>query len=447
MAQHHTHQLSKLIFACLFISPALPAQDLAETFRLALANDPKLKEADANQLAVGESKPQSVAQFLPTISSIGSATLEQINNQNPNSFLKTQSFWNNSLSFNLNQPIFHWEHWIQLSQSDNQIAQAEAEYKAELQNLMGRTTEAYLNVLLAQDNLAFSQAEKASVYQQLQQSQRLFANHLIPVTDVDEATAGYQQAVANEIDAANKVDDAKDALREIIGETDITLKPLQEAFPMPQPEPKDPSQWIKAAESANFTVIAAINQAESLRKSIELQRSGHYPTLDLVGGYTFSDVGSNFGIRGDRESIGVQLNVPIFAGGAVNSKTQQAAYRFEAAKENLNAVKRAVSRQAKDAYRGILTSIRQIEALRAAVQSSEKALASTESGFEEGTRTMVDVLNEQRNLYQTKREYTRARYDYFINSIKLKQAASSLEQNDLEQINRFLQNTPAPASP
>jgi outer membrane protein len=414
------------------------AHNLSDVYNLALANDPHLKAVKATQQAVDESKSQSVAQFLPNISSTGTASRQHINNDNPNSFLKTQSYWNNSLSFDLNQPIFHWDHWVKLSQSDNQIAQAEAEYKAELQNLMTKTTEAYFNLLLAQDNLGFAEAEKQSVYRQWEQSKRLFANHLIAITDVYEGQAGYEQALANEIDAANKVDAAKEALKEIIGEHDVRPDRLLENFSLLKPEPEDLSIWGKTAEASNFNVIAAVNQTEITRKSIELQRNGHYPSLDLVGSYTLSDVGSNFGIQGDRQSIGLQLNVPLFAGGSVNSKIQQAAYQYEAAKENLNAIKRAVNRQVKDAYRGIITSIKHIVALQTSVQSAEKALQSTSVGFEEGTRTMVDVLNEQSKLFQVKRQYAHARYDYFINSIKLKQAASNLEQNDLEHINKIL---------
>ncbi|GAB6140818.1 outer membrane channel protein TolC [Methylosoma difficile] len=436
----NTTLYAPLIVLLTMASLPTQAEDLASVYKLALENDPTLKAVRANQMATDESKNQSIAQFLPNISSIGIASRDNITNNNPNSFLRSQSFWNNSLVFSLNQPIFHWEHWVKLSQSDNQIAQAEAEYKAELQNLMTKTTEAYFNVLLAEDNYSFAMGEKDSVYQQLEQSKRLFANHLIPITDVHEAEAGYEQATANEIDAANKVDDAKEALKEIIGDHDVKLTPLLENVVLQKPEPADINVWSHTAEASNFSVIAAINATEVARKNIDLQRTGHYPSLDLVGTYNISDVGSNFGIQGDRQTIGLQLNVPLFAGGSVNSKTQQAAYLFEAAKENLNTIKRATNRQIKVAYRGVTTSIKHIEALQASLKASEKALKSSELGFEEGTRTMVDVLSEQTKLFEAKREYARARYDYFINSVKLKQAASSLDENDLEQINKFLAN-------
>lgn len=435
--------MSGLIVTILIGSSPLKAQDLSETFKLALENDPTLKQVHANQLAIDESKDQSIARFLPTLSSTGNAGRSYIHNTNPNSLLQSQQFWNNSISVDLNQPLFHWDHWIQLSQSDNQIAQAEAAYKAELQNLMVKTTEAYFNVLSAQDNLEFTSAEKQSIYRQLEQAKRLFENGLISITDVHEAQAGYEQASANEIEAANQVDDQKELLREIIGDNDVRLDTLAENFSLTKPEPTDMSAWSKTAEVNNFNIISAFNQAEVSRKAIELQRNGHFPTLDVVGSYALSDVGSNFGIQGDRQSIGLQLNIPIFEGGAVNSKTRQASYQYEAAKENLNAVKRTIKRQVKDAYRGVITSINHIEALKATVVSAENALKSTEAGFQEGTRTMVDVLNEQGNLYQVKRDFSRARYDYFINSVKLKQASSNLSQNDLEQINRLLEKNTA----
>jgi outer membrane protein len=174
------------------------------------------------------------------------------------------------------------------------------------------------------------------------------------------------------------------------------------------------------------------------RKAIDLQRNGHLPRLDLVASYGASDNNSSFGFRGDTQSVGVQLEVPLFEGGAVNSRTRQAAYEYQAAKEDLTAKKRAVKRQVKDAYRGVMSTISRVDALKAAVVSATSALKATEAGFGAGTRTMVDVLNEQRNLYRAKRDFARTRYDYLINSIKLKQADSSLSQDDLERVNRLL---------
>lgn len=426
-------------------APPLQAQNLMETYELGLQNDPILKEALANQLSTGELKDQSIARFLPNLSATGTSSRDWLHNRKAKKSGFTfqgaqvnQEYWNHRFDLNLAQPLFHWEHWIQLSQSDNQIAQAEASYQAELQNLMVKISEAYFNVLSAQDNLDFTVAEKDAIGRQLEQAKQRFEVGLVAVTDVHEAQAAFDQARAAEIEASNNLDNQKEALREIIGDTEAQLNPLGEKLPLAKPEPVDITKWSDSAETNNFSIISALNEAEVFRKSVDLQRSGHLPQLDLVASYGVSDVNSSFGFRGDTQSVGVQLNVPLFEGGAVNSRTRQASYDYEAAKERLIATKRAVKRQVKDAFRGVMSSIGQVEALKTTVISAESALEATEAGHEVGTRTMVEVLSEQRNLYRVKRDYARSRYDYLINSIRLKQAASTLTIDNLEQINRLL---------
>lgn len=421
------------------ISPLACAQDLLEIYELALQNDPALKQSHAGQLAVGESKNQSIANFLPNVSATGISNLSRLTNKRVTyQGSGIQKYSDNNFNLNLTQPLFHWEHWIQLSQSDNQLAQAEADYQAELQKLMVKITEAYFNVLSAEDNLEFSRSEKQATARQLEQAKQRFAIGLIDIIEVRETQAAFDGTIANEIEAANNVDNQKEALTEIIGEQDIRLNNLGENIPLAKPEPDDISAWSSSAEVGNFSIISAFNQMEFSRKAIDLQRTGHLPKLDLVASLGEYDTSSNFGLRGSTEVVGVRLNVPLFEGGAVNSRTQQAAYKYQQAKEQLTAAKRAVNRQVKDAYRGITSSISRVEALKTAVSSAETALQATQAGFEVGVRTLVEVLNEQRNLYRAKRDYSRTRYDYLLNSIKLKQAASSLAQEDLEQINRLL---------
>ncbi len=422
------------------ISP-LQAQNLSETFELALQNAPVLKQAKARRSVIGESKDQSIARFLPNISATGASRKEQFHNKKTGNFRgpdANQDYWDNNFNINLTQPLFHWDHWIQLSQSDNQIALAEANYLSELQSLMVTTTEAYFNVLYALDNLAFASAEKQAIARQLEQARQRFEVGIISIIDVNEAQAGFDQANADEIDAANNLDNQKEALTEIIGENNISLNALGENLPLLKPEPADISAWSDLAEINNFSIISAFNQAEISRKAIDLQRNGHLPQLDFIASYGIADNTSSFGFRGDTRSVGMQLNVPLFEGGAVNSRTRQADYEYQAAKEDLSRKKRAVKRQVKDAYRGVISTISRVTALKTTIISATSALKATEAGFGVGTRTMVDVLNEQSNLYRAKREFSRARYDYLINSIQLKQAASSLSQDDLEQVNRLL---------
>ena len=429
---------------CILFSLVLPVypQDLIETFDLALQNDPILKRALANQRAVGESKYQGIARMLPTITGRAESSWNRLKNKKI-SFQGQgeQEFYEHRYSIDLTQPVFHWDHWVQLSQADNQIAQAEAEYLAEQQNLITRTTEAYFNILAAQDNLEFTVAEKNAIARQLEQAEQRFQVGLIAITDVHEAQAGFDQVRSDEITASNELDNAKEALREIIGENDASLATLGAHMPLVKPKPDNIESWSENAKTQNLTIISAFNEAEVARKNISLQRSGHFPQVDIVASHSESDNNSSFGLRGDQQRVGLEVNVPIFEGGGVFFRTRQAEQEYIQAKENLIANKRTVERQVKDAYRGVISSISRVKALKAAVTSSESALEATEAGFEVGTRTMVDILTSTQNLTQARSNHSQARYDYLVNSIKLKQSASNVGLEDIQAINAYLGNS------
>lgn len=434
-----------ILFAVLFAATTYSqAQDLLQTLELALQRDPRLREAEATRNAVLEAKPQSVARLLPTLSITGELNRNSVLSKFEESFLvfiagaRNVGFWDSAASINLTQPIYHHEYWVQLSQADNQIAEAEANYAAEQQNLMLRTARAYFDVLFAQDSHEFALAEQRAIERQLEQAKARFEVGLIAITDVHEAQAGYDQARANVIQAENQVDNAREALQEIIGEFDISLARLIEDVPLKGPEPENIEDWSDLAQQSNLGIIAAENRSLVAKKDIDLQFAGHLPSMDLIGAAGFTDNNRPRGIPTEYQVIGMQVNVPMFAGGGVNSRVRQARHEYEAAQENLDGVRRAVKRQVKDAYRGILSAISQVEALRAAVVSSQSAVEASEAGLEVGTRTMVDVLTEQRNLFRAKRDYARARYDYIINSLALKQAAGTLNPGDLAIVNQWL---------
>ncbi|QSA99481.1 TolC family outer membrane protein [Methylomonas sp. EFPC1] len=431
--------LCTFLVALIPVKPAF-SQDLLETYQLAKANDPEFKSSDINKLATAEIKSQSIAQMLPNLSFSANSSRNRLEST---SFLGTtlQHYWDSKLGINLKQPVFHWDHWVQLDQADNKIAQAEAQFQAKQQSLIRRTAEAYFNILAAQDNLEFANSEKKAIEKQLEQAKQRFDVGIIAITDVYEAQAGYDRALASEIEAQNLLDNSKEALREIIGENAADLNSLQAQIPLSPPAPEDLASWSNTAENNNFSIVAQINQAEYVRKNIELQQSKHLPTLDIVAQYSEMDTGNRYGLRGDNESFGLQLNLPLYEGGGTSSRSRQAAYEYEAAKEDLTKVKRSINRGVKDAFRGVVSSISRVKALDATSKSAEMAVEAAEAGFEVGTRTMVDVLTEQRNLYKAKSDYARSRYDYLINGIKLKEAAGSLNEQDLEQINQYLQGT------
>lgn len=418
------------------------AQDLLESYQLALENNPSLKQAYFEKMAVSESKSQSIAQMLPLLSVTANTSKERISNAKL-TYQRTgvQNYYKHNIGVSLKQPVFHWEHWVELAQSENKIAQAEAKYLAEEQNLMLKVTQAYFAVLAATADLNFVLAEKKAIAQRYEKAQILLKEGWIAPTSVYEAEAALDKAKANQVNAENAVSDAIANLIELTGgKNEVTLAPLLQDLKLVPPEPANLSRWADVAKESNLSIIAALNQVEVSRKNIEIQQSRHYPQLDIVGTYAAQDDNSNFGYRGDAQSIGLQLNVPLFEGGAVISRTQQAKYEFEAAKELLHKTENEVNRQVRNSYRSVLTSLAQIEALKTVVKSANKAMETVDAGFSVGKRTMVDVLNEQKNLYAAQRDYSHSLYDYIINSVQLKQTSSSLTQEDLVKINQLLHN-------
>jgi outer membrane protein len=305
---------------------------------------------------------------------------------------------------------------------------------------MFRVADAYFNVLDAEADLRAAEANKKATARQLEQAKQRFEVGLIAITDVHETQAAYDGANTDVIVSRNAIDTAWEALLEIIGSHPREdLAQLQDPIDLAKPEPADLDQWAETALEQNLLIESAFRSAELARKNIELQRSGHYPTLDLVGSYgTLDNSDSNRGSRSNLGVIGLELNVPLYQGGGVSSAVRQARYDFEAAQDNLEAQRRSVNRTVKDAFRGVDTSISAVQSLAATVVSSKSALEATEAGYEVGTRTIIDVLNVQRNLFESERNYAKARYRYVRSGLLLKQAASILSPDDIAAVNGML---------
>lgn len=425
--------------ALLGISSATLAEDLLDIYQLALENDPTLMQAYHSQNSALELDDQSLARLLPTLSmSLDTSRNTLSNSRDSYQGLGSQDYWNHSFRLNLNQPLLHYDHWVQLDQSQNQMAQAVAQYELELQNVAYKVVDAYFRVLSAADALKYIQAEKSAISRQLEQAQQKFKVGVGTVIDIHEAQAILDSTIADEIAAETRLEDERQALREVIGERNVNIKALTNKPTLVKPEPANIISWENTADSNNLNIIAASNQAEIARKTIEIQRSGHLPQLDLTASYSKQDTSSSFGLRGDTADIGLQLNIPLYAGGMVNSKIRQATSDHAATKEKLKATRRAVHKQVNNAYRGVISSISRANALTTTISSAESALKATETGFMVGTRTIVEVLIQERNLHKAKRDHAQALYDYLLNRIKLKYAISDINKQDLEQINRLL---------
>lgn len=431
-----------LITLCMLATGAAQGQDLLSIYDLALQNDQELKVAKQQLESVREVGPQAKAQLLPTISIGGSTNYTNRNtvrSSSPSSEGK-DDFGNYALDLLLTQPIYRRDYWIELDRTSNQIAQAEADYAQAELGLMARVIQVYFNILSAQDDLTVSRAQTEANKRQLEQAQQRFDVGLIAITDVHEAQAAYDRSRADLIAAENSVDDAWEALFVIVGPEAKDIAKLGEDLPLTPPKPADMESWAKSAIEQNYSIISKMNAAESQRKRIEVERSGHYPVLDLQASYGI-DRTSDSDIASDRDDavIGLQLSVPLYQGGGVSSRVRQAQFDYQAARDALDQERRSVSADIRNAYRGVISTISRVRALKAATVSSKSALESTQAGYEVGTRTLVDVLAAQTLMFDATRNFLRSRYDYIINGLLLKQRAGILSREDMVRVNSWLQ--------
>lgn len=415
------------------LSHTAAAEGLVEVYRQAADSDPQLKSAAATLQADLEVKPQARALLLPNIGA--SADL----NKNFAVDTGAQSgvdFTTNSIGVNLRQPLYREANRVQNRQAESQVDQAQADFLAAQQDLVLRVSEAYFGVLSALDSLTFATAEKESIARQLEQANRRFEVGLITITDVHEAQARFDLAVAEEIRARNALADAREALADLTGQFYDTLEALKGRLPLDLPDPADPDYWVRQALKSNPELLSLTYSVETARENIALQKAGHYPTVDLVAGYSDSDNSLSGDTRG--AVVGVEFQISLYQGGAVESRAREAAYRYEAARENLEDQQRAVTRIVRNTYRGITATISRVKALDQARLSTQSALEATEAGFDVGTRTIVDVLDAQRDLFAARRDFAQSRYDYILNQLRLKRGAGQLTEADLQSLSQWL---------
>ncbi|MEW8496956.1 MAG: TolC family outer membrane protein [Candidatus Thiodiazotropha taylori] len=435
-----TKQLA-ILFLFLWM-PLSQADDLMSVYRLALENDPQLQAAKEQLNSARESKSLARSQLLPTIG-LGAtydAVRSDVKTLQGTSVDDTSTYRESGLGLNLTQPIYRRDRLVQLEQSDSTIAQAEADFASAEIDLMVRSTTAYVDILSAEDDLRVANAEREATGRQLEQAQQRFDVGLIAITDVHEAKAAYDAARASEIAAENSLDNAWEALFEIIGpKAKSDLAKLGDGLLLNPPVPNNLTDWSDTAQQQNYSIIAARSNLKVLEQEIDVSKSGHYPTLDLVGGYSINRSDSDRATEADTAKIGLSLEVPIYTGGAVSASTRQSQANYRAAQQSLDQTRRGINRQVRDAFRGVLSTISQVEALKAATVSAQSALESTQAGYEVGTRTIVDVLNVQRNLFSSQRDYLNSRYGYILNGLALKSAAGTLSESDLETVNGWLE--------
>lgn len=425
------------------------AEDLLDTFRLAAQSDPQLQAAAAARLAVLEIGPQSRALLFPSLDFSATASTVRQDIEAPSQtpgvtgFSGDDRFNDSGYTLSLVQPLYNQATFALLRQADARIGQANAEVAAAEQNLLVSVSERYFNVLAALDNLEFARAEMTAIARQLEQSRQRFEVGLTARTEVDEAQAFFDLALADEIAAQNQVAISREALAEVTGRFPEDLAPLIGNLPLASPEPADIDQWTDTALEQNLGIIAADFVAQAAREEIDRQRAARYPRVDIVGIHSDFDTGGGRfgGVETETTSIGLQLNANIFDGGLISSRTREAQFLHVQARQLLEAEQRAVLRQTRASYLGVLATISRVNALEQAVVSSRSALEATEAGLEVGIRNAVDVLDAQREMFRALSELARVRYDYILETLSLKQAAGILGEADLQQINTLLKGS------
>ena len=424
------------------------SEDLLQIYREALASDPTLAAARANHVATQELLPQARAGLLPVFSLLGNANGQNFSNSlhtNPG-LTVTQTFPLYSYTVSASQPLYRMQNWISFDQAKVQVGQADYTLASAQQDLIVRVAQAYLDVLLAQFTIELNESQKAAVSENLALAKRNFEVGVATITDTNDAQAKYDQIVATEISVQNDLANRMAALRAIIGRTPNALVRVDRTYEPQLPMPTAIEPWVEKAISENYQVRIAQSNFDIASLEIDRQRAGHYPTLDLVasfnqsysGGAATTNLSGNVAQDTRLGVIGVQLNMPLYQGGLVNSRVRQAIANLETSRQNLESARRAAQLLAQTSFAGVASGVAQLKALAQALKSAQVSYDSNKLGLEVGVRTNLDVLNQQQQVFQTRFNIAQAYYNYIINALKLKQSVGTLSDLDVEQINRDL---------
>ena len=437
---------SLLLAVSLVANSWAQAADLLETFHAAQANDPVFAAARATQQAGQEKLTQGRSLLLPSINLSANTTFNDLTTQyhpaTPPLFTGGSNRYNsNGYGVTLVQPLFRQQNWQAYSESELQAAQAGMQLKIAEQDLILRVAQAYFDVLIAQDSVGLVNAQKTAISEQLEQAKRNFEVGSATITDTLEAQARYDLTGAQEIAAQNNLEIKRSALQQLINVKPGELAALGKELKPEAPQPADMEQWVDQAQMNNLQLAIAQTGAEIADKEVARTRGGHYPTVDMVANYSQNNAnGGSFGVGSDttNKSVGVQLNVPLFQGGVVNSRWREAEANRERARQELENARRNVAQQVRLSYLGVVSGVAQVQALQQALISGESLLQASKLGQEVGVRTNLDVLNAQQQFFATRRDLYQAQYNYLLNQLRLKQAAGTLGEVDLNKVNQAL---------
>jgi outer membrane protein len=445
--------------AGILAAPNVLAVNLIGVHDLADTNDPQLRAASYRRDATSENTRLARSNFLPSLNasasmtkgSSESSTLPGVIPDSPSGFISDSDTDQENINLSLNQTIYNQANYEQLDIARGQVSQADAIYSVAYQDFLVRVAGRYFDVLTANEGVIFAEAEEKALQRQFEQAEQRFEVGLTAVTDVHEARASYDNARARAIVSRNNRADAQEGLRELSGQYFTQLDPLQEELPLVAPDPGTAEAWVEIAMRSNPNVLSARHAVEIAESSANLQRAGHFPTLSLNASKNeftnnkfvardpeTQQIIGTFPLTNEGSSYTLQLNVPIYQGGAVSSRTRQARYQLNATQQDLDVQQRATVRQTQNAFRAVMAGIQQVEAFGQALISAESALEATQAGFEVGTRTIVDVLIAEQRYFQAQRDNSNARHTYIVDHLRLKAAAGVLAVEDLQKVNSIL---------
>jgi outer membrane protein len=420
------------------------AADLLDSYHAAQGQDAVFASARASQQAGREKLTQGRATLLPSVNLSANSTYYDNQIDFPTAS-RQMNYTSSGVGVTLVQPLFRQGNWLVYTESELQVAISDAQFQLAQQDLIVRVAQAYFDVLIAQDSVQLAEAQKKAISEQLEQAKRNFEVGTATITDTYEAQARYDLTNSQLIAAESTLEIKRRSLQQITNAQAGDLKPIGAELKLDTPQPVEMSKWIEDAQQHSLQVVIAQAAAELADKEVARNRGGHYPTLDLVAnvsktsanGGTFN--GTGYGPADTTsKSVGVQFNMPLFQGGATQSRWREAEANRDKAQQDLENAKRSVAVQTQQAYLGVVNGIAQVQALQQALKSSESLLEASKLGREVGVRTSLDVLNAQQQMYATRRDLYQAQYNYLVNQLRLKAAVGSLDEADLQKVNLAL---------
>ena len=431
-----------LIAGLLASTGTLAAEDLLAVARAALANDAQFQSARAQREATSEKLPQARAGLLPSLTLNGTTQWNDVEISKPVD--RSTQYNSHNFGFQLTQPLFRWANWVQFEQGKLQVAAADAQLAQARQDTLLRAAQAYFDLLYAQDVLTSIVAQKTAASEQLELARKSFEVGTVTITDVHEAQSRFDLATAQEIAARSDIEVKRHALAVITGRAPEALRGLRSEVAFTLPEPARMEEWVDRAQTESLTVLAQLVNQEIANREIERQRAGHYPTVDLVATYgqnktVITFAGAPLNNESTTGTVGVQVSLPLFQGLGQESRVRESAHLLDRARAEVDFARRNAAQQARQAWLGVANGIAQTAALRAAQVSSQSSLDANKLGYEVGVRINIDVLNAQQQLYVTRRDLAKARYDTLLAQLRLKAAAGQLAEPEIEAVNALLE--------